>query len=108
MRRRKPADPWCQVNLRIRESLRAELAAAAKEHEVSFNQEVRARLANSFEQETKQSLESLASDLRHQARDIELAWRRFDASVQRSGTPLPARIEEAERRQRDQEEGGKA
>jgi hypothetical protein len=93
------------VNLRIKQSLQRELAARAKENQVSFNQEVRTRLADSLEQKTWQSLESLASDLRHQARDIELAWRRFNASVQRSDTPLPAL--EAERRRREQEEGGK-
>jgi hypothetical protein len=86
MRRRKPPDTWCQVNLRIRESLRAELAAAAEEHEVSFNQEVRARLADSLEEKARQSLENLAADLERKARDIELAWRRFDAYVQRLGT----------------------
>ena len=91
MRRRKSADAWCQVNLRIKESLRAELAAAAKENQVSFNQEVRTRLAESLDQKTRQSLESLVSDLGHKSRDIELAWRRFDAlateTVQRMGSP---------------------
>jgi predicted HicB family RNase H-like nuclease len=78
MRRRKSADTWCQVNLRIRESLRAELAAAAKEHEVSFNQEVRRRLADSLEEKARRSLESLATNLEHKSRDIELATRRFE------------------------------
>jgi hypothetical protein len=91
MRRRKSADAWCQVNLRIKESLRAALAAAAKEHEVSFNQEVRARLADSLDQKARQSLESLAADFERKSRDIELAWRRFDAlateTVQRMGSP---------------------
>jgi HicB family len=104
MRRRKP-DTWVQVNLRIKETLRAELAAAAKEHEVSFNQEVRARLADSLEQKARQSLESLASNLEHKARDIELAWRRFDDLVQRSEPPLPLR--EAEAQQQPKKERGK-
>ena len=115
MRRRKSADTWCQVNLRIRESLRAELAAAAKEHEVSFNQEVRARLAESLEQKARQSLESLAADLDRKSRDIELAWRRFEALTNKfvsepPMTPLGSQkvlLDEAQRRQRDQEEGGK-
>ena len=77
MRRRKP-DTWVQVNLRIRETQRAALSAAAKENEVSFNQEVRTRLADSLEQETKQSLENLVADLGHKSRDIELATRRFE------------------------------
>ena len=89
--RRRPRDTWVQVNLRIRETQRAELAAAAKENEVSFNQEVRARLAESLEQKARQSLESLAADLDRKSRDIELAWRRFDAlateTVQRMGSP---------------------
>jgi hypothetical protein len=89
MRRRKP-DTWVQVNLRIREALRAELAAAAKEHEVSFNQEVRARLADSLEQKARQSLESLASDLERKSRDIELAWRRFEAVTNKFVSDLPA------------------
>jgi len=78
MRRRQPADKWCQVNLRIRESLRLELAAAAKTNAVSFNQEVRTRLERSLEHNARQSLESLAATLEHKARDIELAWRRLE------------------------------
>jgi hypothetical protein len=89
MRRRQP-DTWVQVNLRIRESQRAELAAAAKEHEVSFNQEVRARLADSLEQKARQSLESLASDLERKSRDIELAWRRLEAVTNKFVSELPA------------------
>jgi hypothetical protein len=116
MRRRKSADAWCQVNLRIKESLRAGLAAAAKEHEVSFNQEVRARLADSLEQKARQSLESLAADLERKSRDIELAWRRFEALTNKfvsepPVTPLgsqTALMDEAERRRREQEEGGKS
>lgn len=80
MPRRKP-DTWVQVNLRIRESQRAELAAAAKEHEISFNQEVRTRLTDSLEQKARQSLQSLAADLERKSRDIELAWRRFEKFV---------------------------
>jgi hypothetical protein len=56
-----------------------ELAARAKENQVSFNQEVRTRLADSLEQKARQSLESLAADLDRKSRDIELAWRRFEA-----------------------------
>ena len=89
MRRRKP-DTWVQVNLRIRETQRAELAAAAKENEVSFNQEVRKRLADSLEQKPRQSLESLASDLERKSRDIELAWRRFEAVTNKFVSDLPA------------------
>jgi hypothetical protein len=106
--RRRSSDSWVQVNLRIKESLRRELEAHAKENQVSFNQEVRTRLAESLEQKTRQSLESLVSDLGHKSRDIELAWRRFDAlateTVQRMGSPdtltkLP---------RQEKKEGGKA
>jgi hypothetical protein len=115
MRRRSP-DTWVQVNLRIRETQRAKLAAAAKENEVSFNQEVRTRLADSLEQKPRQSLESLAANLERKSRDIELAWRRFEALTNKfvsepPVTPLgsqTARLDEAERRRREQEEGGKA
>jgi len=116
MPRRKPADTWCQVNLRIRESLRAELAAAAKEHEHSFNQEVRTLLKEALEQKARQSLENLAADLERKSRDIELAWRRFETLTNKfvsepPVTPLgsqTARLDEAERRRREQEEGGKS
>jgi Arc-like DNA binding domain len=67
--RRKPNET-VQVNLRIKEELRRKLEAAAKEHEVSFNQEIRARLEESLERKAKQSIESVASD-------IERNWHRF-------------------------------
>jgi hypothetical protein len=110
--RRRPRDTWVQVNLRIRETQRAELAAAAKENEVSFNQEVRTRLADSLEQKPRQSLESLAADLERRARDIELAWRRLEEEVYRLGK-LHDRVLRLEDREfvfkspvRDQEEEG--
>jgi hypothetical protein len=80
--------------LRIRESLRAQLAAAAEEHEVSFNEEVRARLIDSFEQKTRQSLADFLQNFERDARDLiernarefarnaddlELTWRRLAA-----------------------------
>jgi hypothetical protein len=114
MGRRKP-DTWVQVNLRIKESLRAELAAAAEEHEVSFNQEVRARLGDSLEQKPRKSLESLAADLERKSRDIELAWRHMDDRLHRLER-LDGYVRELQdvvfhfkdpTRQRDQEEGGK-
>jgi hypothetical protein len=67
--RRKPNET-VQVNLRIKEELRRKLERSAKEHEVSFNQEIRARLEDSLEKKAKQSLESIASD-------IERHWDRF-------------------------------
>ena len=110
--RRRPPDTWVQVNLRIRETQRAELAAAAKENEVSFNQEVRKRLADSLEQKPRQSLESLAANLERKARDIELGWRRLEEEVYRLGK-LHDRVLRLEDREfvfkspvRDQEEEG--
>ena len=55
MLRRKP-NTWVQVNLRIKEELRRKLEAAAKEGEVSFNEEVRARLEDSFRIESLDSM----------------------------------------------------
>jgi hypothetical protein len=54
MRRRK-LGTTVQVNLRIREELRRQLEAAAKEHHLSFNQECTARLVDSFQAELRQS-----------------------------------------------------
>ena len=100
--RRRPPDTWVQVNLRIRETQRAELAAAAKENEVSFNQEVRKRLADSLEQKPRQSLESLAANLERKARDIELGWRRLEdvtKGVERMGSWLPLLMSQQQKKE---------
>jgi hypothetical protein len=47
--RRRQLNTWVQVNLRIQEAQRRELEAAAKENQVSFNEEVRRRLTESFQ-----------------------------------------------------------
>jgi hypothetical protein len=93
MRRRKPKT-WVQVNLRIQEELRRQLATAAEANQVSFNEEVRARLIDSFDQKTRQSLASFLAEFERNARDIiernarefarnaddmELIWRRLAA-----------------------------
>jgi hypothetical protein len=93
MRRRKPK-AWVQVNLRIQEELRRQLATAAEENQVSFNEEVRARLIDSFDQKTRQSLASFlagferdvrevlernAREVARNAEGIELMWRRLAA-----------------------------
>ena len=54
MRRRKLRKPtqWRQVNLRIKEELRCKLVAAAKDNEISFNEEVRKRLEASLQQQS--------------------------------------------------------
>lgn len=87
MRPRKPSKPTeaVQVNLRINEQLRRQLEAAANEHRVTFSQEVRARLVDSFGTKARPSLASSLADfgrgvrdiVEHSARkeDIEPAWR---------------------------------
>jgi hypothetical protein len=89
-RRRRPRTPR-QINLRIDEPLRRRLEAEAKERQISTNQLMNQLLADGLENKAKQSLEDRV--------------RRLENLVQRSDTPLPARVE-AERRQREQEEGG--
>jgi HicB family len=90
MRRRKPIR---QINLRIAEQLRQKLEIAAKERGISTNQLMRQLLEDGLENENKakQSLENRV--------------RRLEDFVHRGEPPLVLR--EAERRQREQEEGGK-
>jgi hypothetical protein len=54
--RRRQLNTWVQVNLRIQEAQRRKLDAAAKANQVSFNDEVRRRLAESFQREPLESL----------------------------------------------------
>ena len=56
-----------QVNARIREELRRRIEAAAKDHHLSFNQELTKRLEESFEKETVQTLENAAQSLAQDA-----------------------------------------
>ena len=92
--RRKPIR---QINLRIDEALRRKLEATAKVRGISANQLMRQLLEDGLEIETKakQSLENRVRTLEN----------RLENLVQRSDTPLPARVE-AEKRRREQEEGG--
>jgi plasmid stability protein len=64
---RRNANATVQVNLRIKETLRRKLEVAAKEHQVSFNQELTARLEDSLEKETVKSIESAAQSLAQDA-----------------------------------------
>jgi hypothetical protein len=85
MRPRKPSKPNAivQVNLRIDEQLRRELEAAAKEHHVTFAQEVRLRLTKAnqplysyladFERDASAIIEANA---RNNPKDFESAFRR--------------------------------
>ena len=90
MARRKPIR---QINLRITEQLRQRLESAAQERRISTNELMRQLLEDGLENENKakQSLED-------RVRRLE------DHLVQVSKPPLP--LTEAERRQREQEEGG--
>jgi hypothetical protein len=78
--------------LRINEELRRKLGAAAKEGQISTNQLMRQLLEDGLENKAKQSLES--------------RLRNLEDRVQRMGSQTVL-LDEAERRQRDQEEGGK-
>jgi len=60
--RRQPTDT-VQVNLRIKESERRQLAAAAEANDVSLNAEMAHRLAQSFEQRTLLSIRQTQEDL---------------------------------------------
>ena len=50
--RRRQLNTWVQVNLRVQEAQRRKLEAAAKANQVSFNEEVRRRLEESFQRES--------------------------------------------------------
>jgi hypothetical protein len=72
MRRRKSTQ-WRQVNLRIKEELRGRLLAAAKDNEISFNEEVRNRLEGSFRQRSFDNLEERIRCLEEQiALEVEM------------------------------------
>jgi hypothetical protein len=72
MKRRKP-NSGIQCNLRIKEELRSQIWAAAKDHQVSFQQEVRTRLEDSLEAKARQSLADTAADM-------ERSWQRCGAA----------------------------
>ena len=88
MARRKPIR---QINLRITEQLRQRLESAAQERRISTNELMRQLLEDGLENENK-AKQSLESRLRN-----------LEDRVQRMGSPTALL---AERRQRDQEEGG--
>src|SRR5262249_27504645 len=90
MARRKPIR---QINLRITEQLRQRLESAAQERRISTSELMRQLLEDGLENENK-AKQSLESRLRN-----------LEDRVQRMGSPT-ALLDEAERRQRDQEEGG--
>jgi hypothetical protein len=77
--------------LRINEELRRKLGAAAKERQISTNQLMRQLLEDGLETNAKPSFES--------------RLRNLEDHVQRMGSQRLL-LDEAEWRQRDQEEGG--
>jgi hypothetical protein len=80
---RRNANATVQVNARIKEKLRRKLEAAAKEHQVSFNQELTTRLEDSFEKETVQTFENAAQSI---AQDALRLRSLADTVVERMGT----------------------
>jgi len=93
--RRRQLNTWVQVNLRVQEAQRRKLEAAAKANQVSFNEEVRRRLTESFQRE---SLESFL-------------YRLGTAEFARSGKRAEPTIlggAETQAPQQEQEKGGKA
>ena len=94
MARRKPIR---QINLRISEELRRQLESAAEEQRISANELMRQLLEDGLKKKkAKQSLEERVRRLEDQ----------LQKGVQRSEPSLA--LLEAERRRRDQEEGGKS
>ena len=85
-------EPIRQINLRTTETLRRKLETAAAERRISANELMRLLLEDGLENKAKQSLES--------------RLRNLEDRVQRMGSQTVL-LDEAERRQRDQEEGGK-
>jgi ribosome recycling factor len=90
MRRRKPIR---QINLRITEQLRQRLESAAQERRISTNELMRQLLEDGLEKENKDK------------QSLEDRVRRLEEAVQRSDTPLPARVAAAEEARK--KEGGK-
>jgi hypothetical protein len=66
---RKPTD-IVQLKLRIRETLRRRIEAAAKKRQVSANYEMTSRLQQSFDQEAQRTIDAIAAD-------IKTHWLRF-------------------------------
>jgi uncharacterized phage protein gp47/JayE len=60
---RKSSAAIVQAGLRIREGLRFRLQQEAKRRAVSLNAEMARRLENSFDQDARRSLDTIAADL---------------------------------------------
>jgi 7-keto-8-aminopelargonate synthetase-like enzyme len=58
------------INLRIRETLRAKLEREAKRHRFSLNNEIRLRLEDSFTRAATRTLDDIADG-------IEMSWSRY-------------------------------
>ena len=100
---RRNANATVQVGLRIKETLRRKLEAAAKEHQVSFNQELTARLEGSLEKDTAQTFENAAQSL---AQDALRLRNLTETIVERMGSP-PTLTGTASQQQHKKEGGNK-
>jgi len=69
--KRKPSD-LVHINLRLREDLRRQLEAAAKQRNATLSNEIRWRLEDSFKQDTLRVLEDVGYDM-------QVCWARFSA-----------------------------
>jgi hypothetical protein len=58
------------INLRIRETLRARLEREAKRHQFSLNNEIRIRLEDSFNRDATRVLDDIANDM-------QINWLRY-------------------------------
>jgi hypothetical protein len=105
---RRNANAIVQVGLRLRESIRAELAAAAREHRVSFNQELVTRLEDSLEKETVQSLGNAAQSLAQDALRLRSLTDEVLGRLQVPETPqgMPPVIRNTVSAQQRKKEGG--
>jgi hypothetical protein len=76
---RQPTDT-AHVNLRIREHLRAKLAAEAERNQVSLNSEMMRRLEASFEDQHRAHIAAVAQRLGLIIGQLETAWQRLEAT----------------------------
>ena len=93
-----------QVNARIREELRRRIEAAAKDHHLSFNQELTKRLEESFEKETVQTLENAAQSLAQDALRLRSLVERLQPPETPQGMP-PVMQKTFSQQQHKKEEG---
>jgi len=76
-----------QVGLRLREDLRRQLETKAKEHHLSFNQELTKRLEDSLENEARQTLQDAAQSLAQDALRLRSLVERLQPPETPQGMP---------------------